>query len=194
MKRIALAIGALCIALSLGAQQPSRSQWKQGEKPSKEEMQKKHQEMKNRLESEHVAYLTSELELTTEEAQNFWPVYNKAQAEQKECFNKMGAAKKALKLALKENQDEAQIKKALSEYNKVRTSQRNVFAEYESEFVKVLGVVKTAKLYIAEDSFRTRQIHRLGDGKGRGPQPGGMRPHGDKSKGDAKSQSGRSKK
>ena len=125
--------------------------------------------MRDRLQSEHVAYLTSELELTPEESQAFWPVYNKAQKEQKDNFEKIGAAKKALKDALKENKSEKEVAKALKEYNKVRTSVRNVFVDYEDEFVKVLGVTKTAKLYIAEDNFRTRQIHRLGDGRGNQP-------------------------
>ena len=185
MKKIALAISALCIALTLGAQQPSGTQDRQGERPSKEEM-------KNRLESEHVAYLTSELELTPEEAASFWPVYNKAQAEQKACFEKIGAAKKALKEAVKENKGEKEIAKTLSEYNKVRTSRHNVFAEYESDFVKVLGPVKTAKFYLAEDAFRTKQINRLG-GKGHGPgDGGGMRPQGDRRPDNGKSGSKKS--
>ena len=52
-------------------------------------------------------------------------------------------------------------------------------AEYQKDFEKILGVAKTAKLYLAEDSFRTRQINKLGGGKGNGSQPNhGMRPQG----------------
>ena len=181
MKKIVLAISALFVVLSLGAQTPKQNE--QGKK-FKEGVEDFRKAAKDRLQSEHIAYLTNELELTPEEAQAFWPVYNKAQEEQKECFEKIGSSKKALKEAVKENKGEKEIQKALAEYNKVRTSQRNVFAEYEGEFVKVLGVVKTAKLYLAEDSFRTRQIHRLGDGGGKGPQkPGVARPQGGRQQG-----------
>ena len=180
MKKIVLAISALFVVLSLGAQTPKQNE--QGKK-FKEGVEEFRKAAKDRLQSEHIAYLTIELELTPEEAQAFWPVYNKAQKEQKESFEKIGSSKKALKEAVKENKGEKEIQKALAEYNKVRTSQRNVFAEYEGEFVKVLGVVKTAKLYLAEDSFRTRQIHRLGD-SGRGPQkPGVARPQGGRKQG-----------
>lgn len=175
MKKFLLAISALFMVLSLGAQPQKQSGKEQG-KSFKEGVEDFRKAAKERLQSEHVAYLTNELELTPEEAQAFWPVYNQAQKEQKESFEKIGASKKALKDAVKENKGEKEIEKALAEYNKVRASQRNVFAEYEEEFVKVLGVVKTAKLYLAEDSFRTRQIHRLGDSKG--PRPGVSRPQG----------------
>ena len=60
----------LGIAFSLGAQAPSQKG--------------NHQQMKERLQAEHIAFLTEKLELTPEEAQVFWPVYNKAKAEQKE--------------------------------------------------------------------------------------------------------------
>ena len=184
MKKYLLAMSALFMVLSLGAQpQKQDSQ----ARTVKEGMENFRNTAKDRLQSEHVAYLTNELELTPEEAQVFWPVYNKAQAEQKEYFDKISETKKDLKEAVKGNKSEKEIEKALKEYNKVRGSQRNVFADYEGEFVKVLGVVKTAKLYLAEDSFRTRQIHKLG-GKGQGPgDGGGMRPQGDRRPDDGKS-------
>jgi hypothetical protein len=54
-------------------------------------------------------------------------------------------------------------------------------------------VAKTAKLYLAEDSFRTRQINKLGGGKSGGNRqnPGnrqynGQRPHNGPRQGAAK--------
>ena len=175
MKKFLFAISALFVVLSLGAQ--SHKQSEQGKK-FKEGVEEFRKEAMERLQSEHVAYLTNELQLTPEEAQAFWPVYNKAQDEQRKNHCELSAAKKALKDAVKEGKGESELKKALTAYNKARTSQRYVIGDYQSQFEKILGVEKTAKLYIAEDSFRTRQIHRLGD-SGRGPQrPGVARPQG----------------
>lgn len=170
MKKILFAISALFVVLSLGAQTPKQSE--QGKK-FKEGVEEFRKAAKDRLQSEHVAYLTNELELTPEEAQAFWPVYNKAQEEQKENHCELSAAKKALKDAVKEGKGESELKKALTAYNKARTSQRYVIGDYQSQFEKILGVEKTAKLYLAEDSFRTRQIHRLGDGSGSSRRQGG---------------------
>ena len=102
----------------------------------------------------------------------------KAEAEQKEANKVIGEAKKALKAALKEG-DENAVSKALDEYMKAREGRKDVHAQYRKEYTKVLGVVKTAKLYIAEDGFRTRQLNRLGSGKG--PQPGVKFPQGQRS-------------
>lgn len=185
MKKILFAISALFMVLSLGAQ--SQKQSEQGKK-FKEGVEEFRKGAMERLQSEHVAYLTNELELTPEEAQAFWPVYNKAQDEQRKNHCELSAAKKALKDAVKEGKGESELKKALTAYNKARASQRYVIGDYQSQFEKILGVEKTAKLYIAEDSFRTRQIHRLGDG-GKGPQkPGVARTQGGRQQGASREQ------
>lgn len=184
MKKFALAALALLAAITLSAQQ---SQGRSEKKSfSKEDVEKFKQNAQNRIQSEHIAYLTSELELTPEEAEKFWPVYNKAHKEQMENNQNYRKALKALKLVLKEGKGESEVKAALEAYNQAKNEQRNVLADYEKDFIKILGVIKTAKLYVAEDSFRTRQIHNLtGGGKG---QPG-VRPQGNRQQKD-KGQSG----
>ncbi len=177
MKKILFAIAALCLCAGLSAQQPQN-------RPDGKDFKK---QMQERLQSEHIAYLTTQLELTPEEAQVFWPIYNKAQAEQKEAQKVVGEAKKALKLAVKENKSESEVSAALDAYLKAKSSRKDPFADYKKDFVKAIGVAKTAKLYVAEDSFRSQQLHRLGNGKGQQPGvkfPQGQRPHGPKPQGE----------
>ena len=169
MKKFLIAVSAMLMVLTLGAQTPQGRPDKKSF--SKEDVEKFKQNAQNRIQSEHIAYLTSELELTPAEAEKFWPVYNKAHQEQMDNNQNYRSALKDLKIAVKEGKSESEVKAALEAYNKAKNSQRNVLADYEKDFIKILGVVKTAKLYVAEDSFRTRQIHNLtGGGKG---QPGG---------------------
>lgn len=167
MKKFLIASLALLAALTLGAQEPQGRPERKNF--SKEDMEKFRQNAKDRIQSEHIAYLTAELELTPAEAEKFWPVYNKAHREQMENNQTFRSALKALKMAVKEGKSEAEIKDALDAYNKAKSGQRNVLADYQKDFIKIIGVTKTAKLYVAEDSFRTRQIHNLTGGKG---QPG----------------------
>ena len=169
MKKFLIAAAALLVGVAVFAQN------QEGKKPqqykySKEDVEKFKQNAQNRIQSEHIAYLTSELELTPAEAEKFWPVYNKAHQEQMDNNQDYRQALKDLKQAVKEGKSETEVKAALEAYNKAKNAQRNVLADYQKDFIKILGVVKTAKLYVAEDSFRTRQIHNLtGGGKG---QPG----------------------
>ena len=183
MKKFALAALALLAAITMSAQQ---SQGRSEKKSfSQEDVEKFKQNAQNRIQSEHIAYLTSELELTPEEAERFWPIYNKAHQEQMDNNQNYRKALKDLKMAVKEGKSETDIKAALDAYNKAKNDQRNVLADYQKDFIKILGVVKTAKLYVAEDSFRTRQIHNLTGGKGQQP---GVRPQGNRQPGFGKGQ------
>lgn len=185
MKKFLIAAAALLIGVAVFAQNQEGKKLQQY-KYSKEDVERFKQNAKDRIQSEHIAYLTSELELTPAEAEKFWPVYNKAHQEQMDNNQNFRSALKALKAAVKEGKSEAEIKAALDAYNKAKSGQRNVLADYQKDFIKILGVVKTAKLYVAEDSFRTRQIHNL-TGGGKGQQPG-VRPQGNRQQKDGKGQ------
>ena len=187
MKRILLAALALMVCVSLPAQNNKQQGF------TKEDVQRFKDNAKERIRAEHIAYLTAELDLTPEEAQVFWPIYNKASDEQRAQHKAFSEAKKALRLAVKEGRSDSEIRKALDEYNKAKASQHDIMAEYQKDFEKILGVAKTAKLYLAEDSFRTRQINKLGGGKSGGNRqnPGnrqynGQRPQNGQRQGGAK--------
>ncbi len=187
MRKILIAAATLLLGVAVFAQN------QEGKKPqqykfSKEDIEQFRQGARDRIQSEHIAYLTSELELTPEEAEKFWPVYNKAHKEQMENNQEYRKALKDLKLVLKEGKEESEVKAALEAYNKAKDGQRNVLADYQKDFIKIIGVVKTAKLYVAEDSFRTRQIHNLTGG--RGQQQPGMRPQGNRQQNNGKGRPG----
>ena len=89
-------------------------------------------ESKQRLEAIQIAYLTKELSLTTQDAEKFWPVYNKYQDE--------------LRGLLKNGGDEDVLtrqQKAL-----------DIRKKYKPDFVKILGTDRTNKLFQSEDKFR----------------------------------------
>lgn len=164
MKKIIAILAASALVLSSFAQAPH--------KPGKNAEFRKQQ--KERLQAEKVAYITSQLELTPEEAQVFWPVYNKAQAEQKEANKAVSEKMKAVRKAIAEGVAEDEVGKLLKEYTKARTAKKDVMGSYADQFVKAVGPLKAAKLYIAEEGFRKQQIGRLGGHDG--PRPGGPRP------------------
>ena len=167
--RIFAAIAALAIISASSAfAQPKKQNW--------------HEKMM----SEKIGYLTAELELTPEEAQVFWPVYNKIAEKNKEQNKAVGEAYKALTQALKEGTaSDKEIDKLLDNYLAAKQAQKERGKGDVAQYRKVLSSKKVAKLYIAEENYRRHQINRMkpqhgpkADGRcpqdpqeGRGPRP-----------------------
>ena len=110
--------------------------------------------MGERVEAVKIAYFTKELNLTSEEAQKFWPLYNTYFEE--------------LKKARTDNQSDelAFEEKALS-----------VRKKYKSDFQKVLGSEERVnRIYTLERNFRDILRRELQERRGMGPGPGGREP------------------
>lgn len=129
-----------------------------------------------RIQAEKVAYITNQLDLSVEEAQVFWPLYNKVQKEQREALKVVRGYKKALREAIKAGKSDNEIKPLLDAWLNAKKSFKKPMYEYRAEFVKVLGETKTAKLYLAEEGFVNRALRQVaGHGPG-GPKNQGQKP------------------
>jgi Skp family chaperone for outer membrane proteins len=105
--------------------------------------------MKNeKVQALYVAYVTKELNLTSEEAQKFWPVHNQFE-------NEMRAVKKDLP-ELDREQAKLNIKK-----------------KYQSNFTSILGPQRFERFVRMRGAFQKRLIERLR--KHRQNQGGGVR-------------------
>ena len=131
------------------------------------------EDWKERLMSEKIAFLTAELNITPQEAQVFWPVYNQVNKEKDELMRKVFACYKELSAAIKENKSAKETGVQLDKYLDALEKQREAENSMPDKYKKVLPVEKVAKLYIAEEKFRRQQINRLHSG----PQKGGDKPH-----------------
>ena len=124
--------------------------------------QHKNNGWQERIQSEKIAFLTAELNLSPEEAQVFWPVYNKIAAEKKELNKAVKTSYKALLEAL--NSDTAtdkEIDKLLDDYLAAKQANKEAGKGDVKEFRKVLSSKKVAKLYIAEENFRRQQLQKM---------------------------------
>ena len=104
-----------------------------------------------KIEAAKIAFITKELELTTEEAQKFWPVYNEREAEQKKIRQEMRDLKKDKKM---EELSDDEAMKIMDAMLNLRQKEVDIDKKYHSEFLKVLPVKKVAKLYQAEHKFK----------------------------------------
>lgn len=128
---------------------------------------------KDRIKSERIAFITQEINLTSAEAEKFWPVYNsykdtKDQAQQaiRDAFRNLAEAEKS----------GTDIEKCLDAYVKALDAKAGIETNALKAYKKVLPADKIAKLYLAEEKFRVQQIHRLHQGPGDKPGEGGRRP------------------
>ena len=132
---------------------------------------------RSRMRSERVAFLTTEMGLTPEEAQAFWPLYNQAEAEEAEAFEAVMKAFRDLGTAVKQKKSESEIAKLLKDYTNAVSVPQSINAKYLPRYQKVLPAEKVAKLFIAEEMFRNNQIHRLQRSAGAGAsRPLGAQP------------------
>ena len=73
-------------------------------------------------------------------------------------------AYKAMSKAIEEGKSSKEIEKLLDAYLDAQQAQREIDDKASDKFMKVLPVEKVAKLYMAEERFRRKQIHRLNHG------------------------------
>ena len=92
-----------------------------------------------------IAFITQKLELTSDEAQRFWPVYNRYETEIRQVMmdNKLSGD-------------------AIDNEEKVL----NVKKRYKAEFIKVVGPTKTNTLFNSEREFRGVLMRQLKNKQG----------------------------
>lgn len=154
MKTIARTPAALFFALILMAGATAFAQ------PPHDDGDKKEQ-----IEAMRVAFITQQLNLTREEAQKFWPVYN----EYRDGLNAM--RKERHEAYKKYKADFASLTdKEYAEYadNEIIFRQRelDLMKKYHAEFKSLLPVKKVALLYRAENEFKKTLLKEAHERKG----------------------------
>jgi hypothetical protein len=117
-----------------------------------------HHEESDKLRSLRVAFLTERLDLSSTEAEKFWPVYNKFHEKTRTLeHQRRKLLMEIRKGELSEEQTENKIQESFSIEEKVIELKR----EYHSEFKKILSVERVAELYSAEISFQRKVLEEL---------------------------------
>lgn len=116
---------------------------------------------RERMRTERIAYLSTEMDLTSAEAEKFWPVYNGVQDRKRDAQRTVLQTYKALEEASESGKPEAELSAALDAYLSAIETRHTIESGAVDEFLAVLPAEKVAKLYVAEEKFRRQQIHRL---------------------------------
>lgn len=128
---------------------------------------------KEKIEQLRIAYITKNLELTTEEAEKFWPVYN-------EFTNKLRESKKTRMKLMKELKDNLETLKDSEIKSKTETimaeeqKELDLKKEYAPKIAAVIGYKRSVKLVSLEREFRQQLKEELRKRREEreGPPPG----------------------
>lgn len=145
---------------------PARGRTSNAEQQRKAEGGRK-QEKRNWRESmkaEKIAFLTSEIGLTPEEAEKFWPLYNQAEEEHVNSMEKVRSAYIALSEAVEKGSSESVLMDSLNAYMKALDESNSIGEKYIGKYRKVLSAEKVARLFLSEEKFRRQQISRFHKG------------------------------
>jgi hypothetical protein len=111
----------------------------------------KAQESGSQIESVRAAFITQKLELTPEESQKFWPVFNNYQHELQQLVSRKNQQRRDSKESGAQPVDELKIESDILDLRK----------RYREEFLKVLPSQKAAMVYPVEREFRQQLIEHL---------------------------------
>ena len=122
------------------------------------------EEKRKKIESQKIAFITKALDLSSEEAQVFWPVYNNFSDEMKiikkkrrEVFSKARKNRSSL--------TEKEIGIIIDERLKMEQETLDLKVKYKKEFQKVISNKQISALYHAEEEFKKELLHRIKKGK-----------------------------
>ena len=126
-------------------------------------------EKREKIEALKISFITTELELTPEEAEKFWPVYNEMEAKIKQEKK----AKRAIVSDLKANQatlSDSDKKAKVMEMYDSEQKEIEVRKEYFTKIGDKIGYTKATKLLSAEAKFKRELMKRLKEKKDQAPQ------------------------
>ena len=129
---------------------------------------------KEKMEAMHIAFITKKLDLTPDEAQKFWPVYNEFQKKREEMHKKHREELKSAKQNIDSLSDK-QVEKIVDDEMLFRQKNLDLEKEYHAKFKSVLPIKKVGKLYRAEEMFRRDLLEQISGKKDKGGPHGGKR-------------------
>ena len=117
-----------------------------------------------RIEAMKIGFITERLDLTSEEAKVFWPVYNKFTDEMKK-LRLTTKGKITEEMADMPSLSDAEADKILNDMVNFKLNEAELIKRYAQEFKKVLPVKKVVLLFKAENDFKRELLKRLTKGK-----------------------------
>jgi Spy/CpxP family protein refolding chaperone len=112
------------------------------------------EQIKEKLKANHVAYITNELDLTEEESQKFWPIYNQYRQE-------MDALKEENTPQQVKNMTDKEADEFLNKMLEKKARELDVQKKYIQKLKSAIPAKKIALLLHAEREFREKVVQNM---------------------------------
>ena len=112
----------------------------------------------NQLDNAKIAFITSRLTLTQDQAQRFWPMYNDFVMRRRDLNR---AARQLRRAADNPGLSDAQLRDNFNQDFAIRQQQLNLEKDYFERAQKVLSLRQLAQLYQAERDFTKEVLQRV---------------------------------
>ena len=116
--------------------------------------------VKTNLDSQKIAFYTSKIELTVEESQDFWAVYNEMENEIKALKSKNAHGKMILINKKYLELSDYELEEILDSKLKMGKDLMDIKIKYHEKFKEILPIQKVAKYYQATKEFKKIQSER----------------------------------
>ncbi|WP_397363142.1 sensor of ECF-type sigma factor [Olleya sp. R77988] len=116
------------------------------------------QKDREKLKALKVAHITEELELTTKEAEGFWPIYNTYEEEKHKIISNSISKRKEIKAETLSEEEAKALVKEMQLNEEARLKNRTEFIEKLS---KVISYKKIVLLMKAERNFKRKMIEEF---------------------------------
>jgi hypothetical protein len=112
---------------------------------------------KDKVEEMRMTFITKKLELSSDESEKFWPIYN-------ECNDKIKALKKNWRQALRKAPENLTEKEAEELYQldiKTRQAEAELHKTYGDKLKAIVGAKKMVMLRGAEEEFKQKVLESI---------------------------------
>ncbi|MBR4439966.1 MAG: hypothetical protein IKS00_00320 [Bacteroidales bacterium] len=115
------------------------------------------EQRKKQYKADKIAYISMEMGFTVDEAQKFWPVYNKYDAKYDELFCQRRQAYNGRKL---EQMTDAECATAMDKLGELDRMEMQTHREYETELRQLFPAKFVLRYFTAESDFKRKAVNR----------------------------------
>jgi hypothetical protein len=123
-----------------------------------------HQERMEKYRAEKVSFLTTQLDLTPQEAEKFWPIYNQMESERWEIQKTRRELDQKV-VEAEETLSDKEVIKLTREFSGSLQKEGELLVSYNDKLLNVLPPKKVLKLYKTENEFRMYMIKKYRDSR-----------------------------
>lgn len=124
----------------------------------------KFEHKKEKVEAMKIGFITQQMDLTPEEAQKFWPLYNFMDKELDKIRKERHLARENAKMNF-ETMSDADVEKLITDEMAAQQKEIDIRKKYFTQFKTVLPIKKIAQFYKAEEQFKRKLLEKMQEKK-----------------------------